>query len=483
MRRLFLVLVVVLVTTAGSARADDSSFAIVPGTFTLPSADLPNGTTPILPSAWTTPPAQPVQLSYAELLGLWQKAGAAYGVQWNVLAAINKIESNFGRNMGPSSAGAIGWMQFMPSTWLRWGTDANGDGTADPWNPVDAIYSAARYLAASGAATDMRQAVFSYNHAWWYVNDVLQLAELYGSSDTAAANAAQDGAQQQQAADQQTVFALDKLQAQLDAAKVAVTKANDAYQLALAKAEAFATELQSLTDRANTEQLLSDRLDAQKEAAQVGVDADAARAEANRLKGELDAAQANLSKLQEQAKAASFNQPARQLLSAAPAPASGSSTYVFPVGGGPSVVSVAHTHHDYPAADIAAPEGSPLYALSDGTVLYAWPDDARCGTGFTMQTTDGQTWTYCHLSYMYPEVQKGAQLTAGQPVGLVGQTGHATGPHLHLQLQPAASYPQAQAWFKAYAGTAFQWSDQTATKAGAAVTQKITFDIVQQPSD
>ena len=82
-----------------------------------------------------------------------------------MLAAINKVESNFGRNMGPSSAGAIGWMQFMPSTWLRWGTDANGDGTADPWNPVDAIYSAARYLAASGAASDIRQAVFSYNHA------------------------------------------------------------------------------------------------------------------------------------------------------------------------------------------------------------------------------------------------------------------------------------------------------------------------------
>ena len=101
---------------------------------------------------------------------------------WNVLAAINKIESNFGRNMGPSSAGAIGWMQFMPSTWIRWGTDANGDGIADPWNPVDAIYSAARYLAASGAASDIRQAVFSYNHATWYVNDVMAVAQLYAGS-------------------------------------------------------------------------------------------------------------------------------------------------------------------------------------------------------------------------------------------------------------------------------------------------------------
>ena len=480
MRRLLLVLAVVLMTTAGAARADDSSFAVVSGTFTLPSADYANETTPILPSSWTAPPAQPVQLSYTQLLDLWQKAGAAYGVQWSVLAAINKIESNFGRNMGPSSAGAIGWMQFMPSTWLRWGIDANGDGIADPWNPVDAVYSAARYLAATGGAADIRQAVFSYNHAWWYVNDVLQLAELYGSSDTAVADAAQQDAGQ---VDQQAVFELDQLQAKLDDAKVVVTNANDAYQVALAQADAYATELQSRTDQANAHRLLSDRLDAQREVAQVGVDAEAARAEADRLKGELDAAQDNLTALQEQAKSASFNQPARQLLSAAPTPASGSSTYVFPVGGGPSVVSVSHTHHDYPAADIAAPEGSPLYALSDGTVLYAWPDDPRCGTGFTIQTTDGQVWTYCHLSYMYPEVQQGAQLTAGQPVGLVGATGHATGPHLHLQLQPANSYPQAQEWFKAYAGTAFSWSDETPTKAGSPATQGITFSIVQQPSD
>ena len=55
------------------------------------------------------------------LLQLWQSAGQTYGVPWQVLAAINKIESNFGQNMGPSSAGAVGWMQFMPSTWARYG--------------------------------------------------------------------------------------------------------------------------------------------------------------------------------------------------------------------------------------------------------------------------------------------------------------------------------------------------------------------------
>ena len=476
MKRLLVLLVVALAATAGVARGDDT-FAIVPGAFTLPGADYPNGANLILPPAWTTPPTEPVQLSYAQLLDVWKSAGQAYGVPWNVLAAINKIESNFGRNLGPSSAGAIGWMQFMPSTWLRWGTDADGSGIADPWNPVDAIYSAARYLAASGAATDIRQAIFSYNHAWWYVNDVVQLAQLYGP-DGATAGSTQS--QTSQTADGQVVFALDRLQASLDDAKAAVTRASDAYSMALTKAEDLAARQRALVDETTSAPLLSDRLAAQKDAVQLSFDADTAQAEADRLKSELDAAQASLDELQQQAQAASFNQPARQLLSAAPAKSS--SNYVFPVGGGPSVVSVSHTHHDYPAADIAAPEGAPLYALSDGTVLYAWSSDERCGIGFTMQATDGQTWTYCHLSYLYPEVVQGATLTAGQAVGLVGSTGHAAGPHLHLQLQPASSYPQAQEWFESFAGTAFQWSDETPTMAGSG-SAKLVFDIIQHPSD
>ena len=468
MKRLLLLLVAGLLTTTGVARGDGNTFAIVPGAAALPSAQYANGTDLVLAPTWMTPTAQPVELSYDQLLDLWQKAGAAYGVPWNVLAAINKIESNFGRNMGPSSAGAIGWMQFMPSTWLRWGTDADGSGAADPWNPVDAVYSAARYLAASGAATDIRQAVYSYNHAWWYVNDVIELAQLYGSSDGVPAQ------------DQPAVFALDQLQAQLDDATAAVTQANDAYQAASTKARQLGEQEQVLAGRIEALPLLTDRLEAQKTAAQAGADAYTAQADADRLKGELDAAQATLAGLQEQVQAASFNQVAGQVLSAAPA--EGAGTYVFPVGGGPSVVSVSHFHHDYPAADIVAPEGSPLYALSDGIVLYSWTSDDRCGIGFTMQTSDGQTWTYCHLSYLYPEVVNGAQLQAGTPVGFVGHTGHATGPHLHLQLQPADSYPQDQQWFQAFAGTAFQWSDETSTKAGAGPTELFSV-IAQQPAD
>ena len=400
-----------------------------------------------------------MQLSYDQLLRFWQNAGQAYDVPWSVLAAINKIESNFGRNMGPSSAGALGWMQFMPSTWVRWGTDADANGVADPWNPVDAVYSAARYLAASGGATDIRRAVFSYNHADWYVNQVIQLAQLYGSSDTASADAFQN-----LPAAGSSVFALDRLQVELDSARAAVAEASGEYRTAADRANALRPPAAARRP-GRRDPLLSDRLDRQKRAALFGADVEAAQAEADGLKKRLDDAEAALKRLEDEAHGASFNEPARQILSGAPV--EGSGNYVFPVGGGPSVVSVSHYHHDYPAADIAAPEGSPLYALSDGTVLYAWSSDPRCGVGFTMQTTDGQTWTYCHLSYLEPTVTPGAQLAAGDPVGLVGQTGHATGPHLHLQLQPAGSYPQEEAWFQGFAGTAFRWSDARAGAAGA----------------
>ncbi len=79
-----------------------------------------------------------------------------YGVPWQILAAINEIETNYGTDQSVSSAGAVGWMQFMPSTWLQYGVDALNAGYADPYNPVDAIFAAARYLRAAGAATDLR---------------------------------------------------------------------------------------------------------------------------------------------------------------------------------------------------------------------------------------------------------------------------------------------------------------------------------------
>ena len=112
------------------------------------------------------------------LLSIYQAAGIQYGVPWEVLAAINEIETDYGRNLNVSSAGAQGWMQFMPASWRAYGVDANEDGRKDPYNPVDAIFAAARYLKAAGAEEDLRKAIFAYNHATWYVDSVLQRARF-----------------------------------------------------------------------------------------------------------------------------------------------------------------------------------------------------------------------------------------------------------------------------------------------------------------
>src|SRR3954468_8195165 len=116
------------------------------------------------------------------LLPIYQAAGIEYGVRWEVLAAINEIETDYGRNLNVSTAGAVGWMQFIPSTWKMYGVDANKDGRKDPYNPVDAIFSAARYLKAAGYGKDIRRAVFAYNHAGWYVDSVLLRARLIGGA-------------------------------------------------------------------------------------------------------------------------------------------------------------------------------------------------------------------------------------------------------------------------------------------------------------
>ena len=118
-------------------------------------------------------------------LQLYQESAAQYcpGLSWTVLAAIGEIESGNGQNMGPSSAGALGPMQFLPSTWAVWGIDAFGQtGPPNIMNPLDAVPSAARLLCADGAAAggaSLYRAIFDYNHADWYVNEVLALAQEY----------------------------------------------------------------------------------------------------------------------------------------------------------------------------------------------------------------------------------------------------------------------------------------------------------------
>ena len=433
MHRLVVVAAVALALVAGTARAD--VFEVVPTTSTA-----------IVPPA----PAIPAQLDQAQLLGLWQGAGAEYGVPWQVLAAINKVESNFGRNMGPSSAGAVGWMQFMPATWLAYGVDANGDGVADPWNPADAIYSAARYLAANGAASNLYDAVYRYNHAGWYVNEVLGIAQLYGENTAVA-------------------FSLDRLQQQLDAARRAVAAAGD-------RVQSFGKAAAAWQRRADRAGLLSDRLAYGKRATLALIRRDAAVRT-------LAHARRTLAKAQRAAASPSFD-PAVGSLLAAPTYSSG---YVFPVGGGAGVVSAGRSHHDYPAVDIAAPLGEPVYALANAVVVRAWSEpDPRCGIGFTLQAFDGQVWTYCHLAVLDPSVRPGVTLTAGQQVGLVGETGDATGPHLHLQLQPPTAWPQEEAWFQGFAGTAFTWQDDVASEQPARTLAAVSapvFRVVSSPSN
>lgn len=112
------------------------------------------------------------------LLPIYQAAGIQYGIRWEILASINEIETNYGRNLNVSTAGALGWMQFMPATWEMYGVDANDDGVKDPYNPVDAIFAAANYLKAAGGHDDLQKAIFAYNHAQWYVDQVMLRAKL-----------------------------------------------------------------------------------------------------------------------------------------------------------------------------------------------------------------------------------------------------------------------------------------------------------------
>jgi hypothetical protein len=101
-----------------------------------------------------------------ELLRYYKKASRRFDIPWQTLASLNFVESRFGRILGPSSAGAMGPMQFMPATWDAYG---NGGNINDPH---DSIMGAARYLAASGAPERMNDALFAYNRSMDYVRAI-----------------------------------------------------------------------------------------------------------------------------------------------------------------------------------------------------------------------------------------------------------------------------------------------------------------------
>jgi hypothetical protein len=122
---------------------------------------------PVTRSHWRTGPPRPA----GELLGYYREARRRFGVPVHVLAAVNLVESAFGRLRNTSTAGAQGPMQFIPSTWAAYGMGG------DIRDPRDSILGAANYLHASGAPGDVRRALYAYNPSAHYVNAVMAYAD------------------------------------------------------------------------------------------------------------------------------------------------------------------------------------------------------------------------------------------------------------------------------------------------------------------
>jgi hypothetical protein len=168
-------------TTSGKATKPTKKKASGPNDVTLPPQTVAaeaGALAAVLASAEASAQALSFYRIPLFLLPIYKAAAVQYGVPWQILAAINEIETDYGTDLSVSTAGAVGWMQFMPSTWLQYGVDALNAGYADPYNPVDAIFAAARYLRAAGAATDLRAAILAYNHSEEYVDSVLLRAKL-----------------------------------------------------------------------------------------------------------------------------------------------------------------------------------------------------------------------------------------------------------------------------------------------------------------
>jgi hypothetical protein len=129
-----------------------------------------------------------------ELVAVYQQAARACEMRWAILAAIGKVESDHGRSSllgvrsGTNAAGAMGPMQFLARTWEAYGVDGDDDGTTDVYDLVDAIWGAAAYLCANGAgdAERLPGAIWNYNHAEWYVEEVLAVAAGYEAVSTGA---------------------------------------------------------------------------------------------------------------------------------------------------------------------------------------------------------------------------------------------------------------------------------------------------------
>jgi cell wall-associated NlpC family hydrolase len=127
------------------------------------------------------------------LLWYMDAAQTCPGLPWSVLAGIGTVESDNGRSTAPgvhsgaNNAGAEGPMQFEPATFARYAVKADPSQPLSPYDPADAIYSAAAMLcdngARGGSEQGIQQALFAYNHATWYVNEVLKAAARYAGPE------------------------------------------------------------------------------------------------------------------------------------------------------------------------------------------------------------------------------------------------------------------------------------------------------------
>jgi hypothetical protein len=155
----------------------------------------------VVSSSFPAPGDAPSATALADIppayLSLYRRAAARFGLDWTILAGIGRVECDHGQDPDPACtvegrlnyAGAGGPAQFLVSTWQAYGITPTGTGAPDMWNPADAIFSMANYLHASGAPRDYPDAIYAYNHAWWYVQLVLSWARRYRARYTAPAAA------------------------------------------------------------------------------------------------------------------------------------------------------------------------------------------------------------------------------------------------------------------------------------------------------
>ena len=170
-----------LVFTAGVAPvvAAETAVEIKPGLSLAQEAELAarrnrrsfrsqviRGTYPPCPESWRS---------------FYQSVGPRFGVPWQVLEAIHQVESGKSCHTNrTSSGGAVGPMQFLPSTWRRYQWDCSGDGIADITNAYDSICTAAHYIGTGLTGYSLERSIYSYNHSWAYVDKVMRIAREIG---------------------------------------------------------------------------------------------------------------------------------------------------------------------------------------------------------------------------------------------------------------------------------------------------------------